>query len=103
LFRQWRQQPCDHGLAEASGSSARILGVCAGALVVGRAGLLDGRRCTASGISPHLPSRHPSYLVRTSYVIDGSVADHGRYRLGSDMLALVEAIGGHEKRRRSLG
>ena len=34
----WLKQQADRG--------ARILGVCAGALIVGRAGLLDGRRCT---------------------------------------------------------
>ena len=44
----WLKQQADRG--------ARIIGVCAGALVVGRAGLLDGRRFTTHWYLPQDPA-----------------------------------------------
>jgi putative intracellular protease/amidase len=89
----WLKQQADRG--------ARILGVCAGALIVGRAGLLDGRRCTTHWYFRRiLLKRHPSavYVPHQRYVIDGSVATTtGVTASVPTMLALVEAIGGHEK------
>jgi putative intracellular protease/amidase len=89
----WLKQQADRG--------ARIIGVCVGALVVGRAGLLDGRRCTTHWFHRNtLLKRHPSavYVPHQRYVIDGSVATTtGVTASVPAMLALVEAIGGREK------
>jgi len=89
----WLKQQADRG--------ARILGVCAGALVVGRAGLLDGRRCTTHWYFRRiLLKRHPRavYVPHQRYVIDGSVATTtGITASVPAMLALVEAIGGREQ------
>ena len=89
----WLKQQADRG--------ARIIGVCAGALVVGRAGLLDGRRCTTHWYyRSTLLKRHPGavYVPHQRYVIDGSVATTtGITASVPTMLALVAAIGGREK------
>ena len=89
----WLKQQADRG--------ARIIGVCVGALVVGRAGLLDGRRCTTHWYyRSTLLKRHPSavYVPHQRYVIDGSVATTtGVTASVPTMLALVEAIGGRAK------
>jgi hypothetical protein len=89
----WLKQQADRG--------ARIIGVCVGALVVGRAGLLDGRRCTTHWYyRSTLLKRHPSavYVPHQRYVIDGSVATTtGITASVPTMLALVEAIGGRAK------
>jgi putative intracellular protease/amidase len=89
----WLKQQADRG--------ARIIGVCVGALVVGRAGLLDGRRCTTHWFYRNtLLKRHSSaaYVPHQRYVIDGSVATTtGVTASVPAMLALVEAIGGPEK------
>ena len=80
---------------------ARIIGVCVGALVLGRAGLLDGRRCTTHWFyRGTLLKRHPSavYVPNQRYVIDGAIATTtGITASIPTMLALVEAIGGREK------
>ena len=89
----WLKQQANRG--------ARIIGVCAGALVVGRAGLLDGRRCTTHWyFRSTLLKRHPSavYVPHQRYVVDGSVATTtGITASVPTMLALVEAIGGRDK------
>ena len=89
----WLKQQADRG--------ARIIGVCAGALVVGRAGLLDGRRfATHWYYRSTLLERHPSaiYVPHQRYVIDRDVATTtGITASVPTMLALVEAIGGREK------
>jgi hypothetical protein len=89
----WIKRQADRG--------ARIIGVCVGALVVGRAGLLDGRRCTTHWYyRKTLLKRHPSavYVPHQRYVIDGSVATTtGVTASVPTMLALVEAIGGRAK------
>jgi putative intracellular protease/amidase len=89
----WLKQQADRG--------ARIIGVCVGALVVGRAGLLDGRRCTTHWYyRKTLLKRHPgaAYVPHQRYVIDGPVATTtGITASVPAMLALVEAIGGREK------
>ena len=88
-------------LKQQSAKGARIIGVCVGALVVGRAGLLDGRRCTTHWYyRTTLLKRHPTaaYVPHQRYVIDGSVATTtGITATVPTMLALVEAIGGREK------
>jgi putative intracellular protease/amidase len=89
----WLKQQADRG--------ARIIGVCVGALVVGRAGLLDKRRCTTHWFyRKTLFKRHPSavYVPHHRYVIDGSVATTtGITASVPAMLALVEAIAGRAK------
>ena len=53
----WLKQQADRG--------ARIAGVCVGALVVGRAGLLDGRRFTTHwSYRKTLLKRHPGCVDR---------------------------------------
>ena len=89
----WLKQQADRG--------ARITGVCAGALVVGRAGLLDGRRFTTHWYyRKTLLKRHPGcvYVPHQRYVIDGAVATTtGITASVPTMLALVEAIDGRGK------
>jgi putative intracellular protease/amidase len=75
--------------------------VCAGALVVGSAGLLDGRRFTTHWYFRKLVlERHPSavYVPHRRYVVDGDVGTStGITASVPMMLALVEAIGGRAK------
>jgi putative intracellular protease/amidase len=89
----WLRRQTDRG--------ARIIGVCAGALVVARAGLLDGRRFTTHWyFRSTLLRRHPSaaYVPNQRYIIDGPIATTtGITASVPTMLALVEAIGGRGK------
>jgi putative intracellular protease/amidase len=84
-----------------AGKGARIVGVCAGALIVGRAGLLDGRRfVTHWYFRDDVLDRHPNaqYVPDRRYVVDGRVATTtGITASVPTMLALVEAIGGRER------
>jgi putative intracellular protease/amidase len=88
-------------LKQQAGRGARIIGVCAGALIVGRAGLLDGRRFTTHWFFlEDALERHPTavYVPHQRYVIDRDVATTtGVTASVPSMLALVEAIGGREK------
>lgn len=89
----WLQRQADHG--------ARIIGICAGALVLGRTGLLDGRRFASHWYyRSTLLERHPgaTYVPHQRYVIDRGVATTtGITASLPTTLALVEAIGGREK------
>ena len=89
----WLRQQADKG--------ARIIGVCAGGLVVGQAGLLDGRRFAAHWYYlDTLRERHSTgtYVPHQRYVIDRDVATTtGITASLPTMLALIEAIGGREK------
>ena len=89
----WLKQQADRG--------ARIIGVCVGTLVVGRAGLLDGRRFATHWYYRNtLLERHPGsvYVPHQRYVIDRDVATTtGITASLPTMLALVEAIGGRAK------
>jgi putative intracellular protease/amidase len=89
----WLKQQSEHG--------ARIIGVCAGALVVGNAGLLDGRRfATHWFYRDDVLDSHPSavYVPHQRYVVDGDVATTtGITASVPTMIALVESIGGWEK------
>jgi len=80
---------------------ARVVGVCSGALVVGRAGLLDGRRFAGHWYDRGtLQKRHPgaTYVPHQRYVMDRGVATTtGITASVPTMLALVEAMGGQEK------
>jgi putative intracellular protease/amidase len=88
-------------LKEQSEKGARIIGICAGALVVGNAGLLDGRRAVTHWYSVDtLVKRHPTaqYVPDQRYVVDRDVATTtGVTASVPTMLALVEAIAGREK------
>ena len=89
----WLKRQADRG--------AGIIGVCVGALVVGRAGLLDGRRFTTHWYYRRsVLERHPRaiYVPDQRYVIDRDVATTtGVTATMPTMLALVEAIGGRGK------
>ena len=89
----WLKRQADRG--------ARIIGVCVGTLVVGRAGLLDGRRFTTHWYYRKTAlERHPTavYVPHQRYVVDRDVATTtGVTASVPAMLALVEAIGGREK------
>lgn len=89
----WLQQQADKG--------ARIVGICVGGLVVGQAGLLDGRRFTSHWYyRDTLLDRHPgaTYVPHQRYVADRGVATStGVTASMPTILALVEAIGGRGK------
>ena len=80
---------------------ALIIGVCAGAKVVGAAGLLDGKRATTHWYSlKALRDRTPSirYIADRRFVVDQGVATTTGITASMPMsLTLIEAIGGHDK------
>lgn len=88
-------------LQRQAAQGARIIGVCAGGLVLGRAGLLDGRHfVTHWYFRKAVLERHPHahYVPHRRYVSDRGVATTtGITASLPAMLALVEAIGGHDK------
>lgn len=88
-------------LRQQAGLGARIIGVCNGVLVVGRAGLLDGRRFSGHWYARKtLLDRHTgaTYVPHQRYVVDRNVATTtGITASVPTMLALVEAIGGRGK------
>ena len=89
----WLQQQSDKG--------ATIIAVCAGAKVVGAAGLLDGKRATThwyylKDLLRHSPTI--GYVADRRFVIDGRVATTtGITASVPMMLTLIEAIAGREK------
>jgi putative intracellular protease/amidase len=80
---------------------ARVMGICAGGLVLGRAGLLDGRRFASHWYyRDTLQKRHPgsTYVANQRYLADRGVATTtGITASLPAMLALVEALGGHAR------
>lgn len=89
----WLKQQADKG--------ARIIGVCVGVLVVGNAGLLDGRHfVTHWYYRDTLLEAHPSamYVPHQRYVFDRDIATTtGITASVPTMIALIEAIAGREK------
>jgi putative intracellular protease/amidase len=89
----WLKQQSDRG--------ARIVGVCAGALVVGDAGLLDGQHFTTHWYYlDELRESHPTaiYVPHQRYVIDQNIATTtGITASVPTMLALIESIDGRDK------
>lgn len=89
----WLKQQSDRG--------ARIIGVCAGGLVVGNAGLLDEQRFTTHWYYlDELLESHPTavYVPHRRYVIDKNIATTtGITASVPTMLALIESIGGRDK------
>jgi len=82
-------------------SGAIIVGVCAGAKVVGKTGLLDGRRATTHWYYlKQLRDRHPAinYVVDRRLVVDRGVATTTGITASMPMsLTLIEAIAGRDK------
>lgn len=80
---------------------ATVIGVCAGAKVVGAAGLLDGKRATTHWYYLNdLLERTPSirYVPDRRFVVDGRVATTTGISASMPMaLTLIEAIAGREK------
>jgi putative intracellular protease/amidase len=80
---------------------ARIIGVCLGGRVVGRAGLLDGRHFVTHWYAREtLLERHAGsvYVPHRRFVFDRDVATTtGITASLPTMLSLVEAMGGHER------
>jgi putative intracellular protease/amidase len=88
-------------LKRQSDLGAHIIGICAGALVVGNAGLLDNRRFTTHWYyRDELMENHPAakYVPNRRYVVDDNIATTtGISASVPTMLALIEAIGGRDK------
>ena len=82
-------------LGQAHAAGARIASVCSGAFALGRAGLLDGRRCTTHWkLVERLRRDFPraEVLDNRLYVEDGGVVTSAGVAAGIDMgLALVES------------
>jgi transcriptional regulator GlxA family with amidase domain len=80
---------------------AIIIGICAGAKVVGAAGLLDGARATTHWYYLNeLLDRNPSitYVANRRMVIDHRIATTTGITASMPMmLTLIEAIAGHQK------
>ena len=81
-------------LQGAARRSRRVTSVCTGALLLARAGLLDGRRATTHWAwCDHLAEEHPAVRVEPEpiFVRDGNVATSAGVTAGMDLaLALVE-------------
>jgi len=76
-------------------SGGTIVSVCAGADALGRAGLLDGRRCTTHhDIQDELAGRYPKATVIRDvlYVIDGRVATSAGIASGIDLALHLIAV-----------
>lgn len=88
-------------LQDQAKKGATIIGICAGAKVVGAAGLLDGKRATTHWwYLKDLLKRHPTieYVPNRRMVVDGKVATTtGISASIPTMLTLIDAIGGRER------
>ena len=92
-------------LKSQAAKDAMIVGVCAGAKVVGAAGLLDGKRATTHWyFVKELRDKHPAirYVPDRRLVVDqGVVTTTGVTASMPISLSLIEAIAGREKADRS--
>lgn len=95
-----REGPIVAWIRQQAASRATIIGICEGAKVLGRAGLLDGRMATTHWYAiDGLMRAHPAmrYARDRRYVVDrGVVTTTGVTASIPVSLALVEAIGGKE-------
>jgi cyclohexyl-isocyanide hydratase len=74
-----------------------VTSVCTGALVLGAAGLLEGKRATTHRASHHLLAAYGAIPARDRVVRDGSLMTGGGVTAGIDLgLALVAELAGHE-------
>lgn len=91
-------------LRAAVARGARVMSVCSGAFVLGRAGLLDGRRCTSHWrYTERLKAEFPTAQVDPGvlYVCDGPVLTSAGSASGLDLcLHLIRADHGEEIARR---
>jgi putative intracellular protease/amidase len=80
---------------------AIVIGICAGAKVVGEAGLLDGKRATTHWyFRDELREKHPSiqHVADRRFVVDRGVATTTGITASMPMsLTLIEAIAGRQK------
>jgi transcriptional regulator GlxA family with amidase domain len=102
----WRASPAIAGTGPLAGATLKALAahhaqggtvasVCAGADALGRAGLLDGRRCTTHhDIQDELAERYPRATVVRDvlYVIDGRVATSAGIASGIDLALHLIAV-----------
>jgi putative intracellular protease/amidase len=90
-------------IRDQSARGAIVIGICAGAKVVGDAGLLHGRRATTHWYSvKELRGKHPSmrYVEDRRFVVDNGVATTTGITASMPMsLTLIEAIAGGDKAR----
>ena len=90
-------------ISSQSGKGAIVVGVCAGAKVVGDAGLLHGKRATTHWYSvKELRGKHPTmrYVEDRRMVVDDGVATTTGISASMPMsLTLIEAIAGRDKAR----
>jgi len=88
-------------LTRQAATGAMIIGVCSGALVVGNAGLLDGKRATTHWYyREKLRDRHPTihYVADRRLVVDLGVATTTGITASMPMmLTLIEAIAGRDR------
>ena len=79
----------------AAASTRYVVGVCAGSLVLGAAGLLRGRRAGTHWMSRHLLGAFGALTVAERVVVDGNLFTCGGVTAGIDLaLALVAEIAG---------
>ncbi len=83
-------------LIDAHANSGRpVASICAGAFVIGAAGLLDGRTCTTAwAFGDELARRHPAAHVDTSQsiIVDGNVTTTAAFSSANELaLSLVAA------------
>lgn len=84
-----------HRLADHYAAGGTVASVCAGADALGRAGLLDGRRCTTHHqVQEALARRYPAATVVRDvlYVVDGRVATSAGIASGIDLALYLLAV-----------
>jgi transcriptional regulator GlxA family with amidase domain len=87
--------PALEALAAHHARGGTVASVCAGADALGRAGLLDGRRCTTHhDIQDELAARYPAATVIRDvlYVVDGRVATSAGIASGIDLALQLIAV-----------
>ena len=96
LGRYGHLQPASlRKLSDHHRAGGMVASVCAGADALGRAGLLDGRRCTTHhGIQDELARRYPKATVVRDvlYVVDGRVITSAGIASGIDLALHLVAV-----------